>query len=325
MAPFRRAALFAGSAQAGANPSETAMERDYAGLKAEIAKTMETASAERLRTLSEALVWSQAASVVTLSLLSIVLFALAWFMRENLIGPLEALRRSVAGAARGNIALPIWGVERKDEIGAVARAAEMMRQAAVAAAKPADPQPLSRMVERLNRGIVRLEAELAQMATIAGHARMRIEDAGLRAAKASHAAAQAANLAYEGAARMTQRSQTGLRDANVYTKAVLTSVAETLERLAHAAATLDRNIASATQMTPPQTPAESAQDETRTYEAADVLDDLVENLEALEYFVQSRKDLGGEEAASLNAALIGAIDRLNAVAGHVRPGHLAAN
>ena len=133
-APFRRAALFAAGTTgvaAGLVPSAQ-LESDYSALTEAIAGAAEGVNIARIADLTQALVWAQATSVGTLSLLSIVLFALAWFLRERLMAPLEALRHSVTAAAGGAISDPLWGVGRKDEIGAIARAAERLRRTAAA-------------------------------------------------------------------------------------------------------------------------------------------------------------------------------------------------
>ena len=106
-APFRRTALFSASGNTPAGlPPLTALERDYAQLKSEIAKASDANAATRGNSLFAALLWSQATSVALLTLLSATLFALAWFLRDRMVDPLENLRRSVAGAARGNLTLP---------------------------------------------------------------------------------------------------------------------------------------------------------------------------------------------------------------------------
>jgi HAMP domain-containing protein len=209
-APFRRAALFAaGTAGAsdGLVPSAQ-LERDYALLRDRIAAAAEDANIERIEGLAQALVWVQATSVGALSLVSIVLFALAWFLRERLIAPLEALRRSVMAAAGGAVSDPLWGLERKDEMGAIARAADRLRQTAAAShASRVLPRLHMELIERLAKGAARLESSLAKAAMATNHARLRIEHAGLRAAKAGHAALEATELARGGLARAAERSE----------------------------------------------------------------------------------------------------------------------
>src|SRR6185312_5055194 len=88
-APFRRTALFA------AAPAETTrglaplaeLEGDYSTLRSQIEADTAAANSARLNDLAQALVWAQATSIGALSLLSTVLLALAWFLRERLIGP----------------------------------------------------------------------------------------------------------------------------------------------------------------------------------------------------------------------------------------------
>ena len=98
-APFRRTALFSASGNTPAGlPPLTALERDYAQLKSEIAKASDANAATRGNSLFAALLWSQATSVALLTLLSATLFALAWFLRDRMVDPLENLRRKIGRA-----------------------------------------------------------------------------------------------------------------------------------------------------------------------------------------------------------------------------------
>jgi hypothetical protein len=52
-------------------------------------------------------------------------------------------------------------------------------------------------------------------------------------------------------------------------------------------------------------------------DAGAVLNGLVSGLTSLEHFAESRKSIAGDQAVALTAALVEAIDRLNAVADRV--------
>jgi hypothetical protein len=111
--------------------------------------------------------------MAALALLTAGLFALAWFLRERVLMPLDGLQRSQA---------PAGGTE------------------------DSALQGLKQLIERLSKDAVRLEADLALLSTATIHARMSIEESSVRAAKASFAAIEAAGIVRDGAERMTLRA-----------------------------------------------------------------------------------------------------------------------
>jgi hypothetical protein len=311
-APFRRAALFAAGATDGLTglASSAELESNYSALKDGIAAAAEDANVERINDLAQALVWVQATSVVALSLLSMVLFALAWFLRERLIAPLETLRRSIAAAAGGATSEPLWGVARSDEVGAIARAADKLRQAAAAShAARVLPRLHMELIERLAKGAARLESDLTKTATATNHARLRIEHAGLRAAKAGHAAMEAAELARGGLARAAARGQESNDAAPRQPRAVIDTLVATVARLSETAERLERQTTAehARSSQGIQTPAEDG-------DAAGVLETLAGGLAALENFARQRPALASDQLVALTAALLQAIERLSVVA-----------
>lgn len=310
-APFRRAALFA-AGKVGAPDglvSGAQLERDYAILQDGIATAAEDANTERTEGLAQALVWVQATSVGALSLLSIVLFALAWFLRERLIAPLEALRHSVTAAAGGAVCDPLWGLERKDEIGAIVRATDRLRQTAAAShAARVLPRLHMELIERLAKGAARLESDLAKAAMATNHARLRIEHAGLRAAKAGHAALEATELARGGLTRAAERNEAKMDSGARQSRAVIDTLVAAVARLSDAATRLER-----------QTAAEHANSEgthspLEEQDAAGVMETLAGGLAALENFARQRPALASDQLVALTAALLKATERLNAVA-----------
>lgn len=311
-APFRRAALFAAGTASGADglvPSAQ-LESDYSALKDRIAAAAEDANIERIDGLAEALVWAQGTSVGALSLLAMVLFALAWFLRERLIAPLEALRHSVKAAAGGAISDPLWGLERTDEIGAIARAADKLRQAAAASYTARIlPRLHMELIERLAKGAARLESDLAKTATATNHARLRIEHAGLRAAKAGHTALEAAELARSGLARAAERGEGKMDAATRQPRAVIDTLVAAVARLSDAATRLERRATHEHAKLP-----EAAHTPPEDGDAAAVLETLAGGLAALENFARQRPALASDQLVALTAALLQAIERLNAVA-----------
>jgi HAMP domain-containing protein len=309
-APFRRAALFA--AGTAGEPDglvmSTQLESYYSALKSGIAAAAEDANTERIEGLAQALVWVQATSIGALSLLSMVLFALAWFLRERLIAPLEALRHSVKAAAGGAISNPLWGLDRNDEIGAIARAADKLRQAAAAShAASVLPRLHMELIERLAKGAARLESDLAKTATATNHARLRIEHAGLRAAKAGHAALEAAELARGGLVRAAERGEGKVESAPRQSRGVIDMLVAAVSRLSDAATRLERQTAIENAKSPEVLHAPPEDD------AAGVLETLAGGLAALENFARQRPALASDQLIALTAALLQAIERLNAV------------
>ena len=238
-----------------------------------------------LNQLVDILVWGQAGAIAALSLLTAVLFGFAWYLRARVLAPLEALRRSLAAAASGALARPVSGVERGDEIGAAARAADQLREAVTGGAEDQGLHGLKPLIERLVKDAGRLEADLARLSSTTTQARIAIEDASIRAAKASHAAIEAAGIVRDGAERM-----------------LTATIAHRPYISTHAAAS-----------EPVELAGRFAADE----EAASVLTSLAGDLEALERFAHDRKTIASESAAALTVALVEAIDRLNGVADRI--------
>jgi hypothetical protein len=307
-----------------------------------------TNPAERLERLSQALIWSQAAGIGSLSLLSFVLLALAWYVRERVIAPLEKLKRSLTIPATGLDAGPIWGLDRRDEIGAVARAAENLRVSVTTPSRVGFGTP-GETAERLTRSAERLEQHAADLPEVAIRMRERVEESSLRAAKASHMAAEAAGLARDAANRLGNASEIDSRRAADALIAAEQRLAETIARfetrlnaadqrssnevLASSAFTLfgDNDLASE-EVFPNLPGARDFGEPSRvsviraiaatghgnsTADSALVLEDLVGNLDALERYANERKTIAEDEAVAFMAALIEAIDRLNSVADRV--------
>lgn len=266
------------------------------------------ATDDRLTNLAQTLIWTQASSVGLLWLLSVGLFALAWFLRERLIGPLETLRHSVATAAEGSTSEPLWGISRKDEIGAIARAADKLRQAADGQIVQTLHRRHLEVMERLTSGALRLEADLSRISAAAGHARLRIEHAGLRAAKASHAAIEAAELARAGAARITEQTQDRLESSRRQSRTALDTLVATVARLSDAAARLE-GISGETAAASHPLRAEPGD-----IDAIAVLGTLADGLEALESFVRHRPALAHDQLLRVTSALLHAVERLTQVA-----------
>jgi hypothetical protein len=137
------------------------------------------------------------------------------------------------------------------------------------------------------------------------HARLRIEHAGLRAAKAGHAALEATEIARSGLARSAELGEAVPRQS----RAVIDTLVAAVARLSDAATRLERQTAVEHAKSPEgnHTPLEEG-------DAAGVMETLAGGLAALENFARQRPALASDQLVALTAALVQAIERLNAVA-----------
>ena len=109
-------------------PSATQLETTYLTLATSLDRLRDAARGSQLRSLGGLLDRAQMLIGVTLAALVAGLFAVAWVMRMGVIQPLNILERSLSAAAQGVVAQKIWGTDRRDEIGELARAGEAMRR-----------------------------------------------------------------------------------------------------------------------------------------------------------------------------------------------------
>ena len=262
-----------------------------------------------------AFIWVEAISVAALLMLGGALLVLAWSIRQDILGPMENLRRCMNGAAAGDRSVPLWGIERKDEIGTLARAAERLRQAA---ASGADDR-FGEVTARLKQGADRLEIDLARMAVATHEAQIRVEASSERAARASQAATEAASLAKEGAARIVKKAQDAIEATALQNRAAIDDLSNAIAQLAGVASRLDRPDLGGYESVPPaRSSAQPIPITSRVDAASDaVLEDLIGDLDALERFASERKSIASDQALAFTAAVVEAIDRLNVVAERV--------
>ena len=109
-------------------PSAAQLETAYLTLAAAFERVREAERDGQLRNLGGLLDRAQILIGATLAALVAGLLAVAWVMRFGVIQPLNILERSLSAAAQGFVARRIWGTDRRDEIGELARAGEAMRQ-----------------------------------------------------------------------------------------------------------------------------------------------------------------------------------------------------
>ncbi len=109
-------------------PSAGQLETAYLTLATSFERLRETGRSSQLRGLGGLLDSALILIVITLAALVAGLLIVAWVMRFGVIQPLNTLERSLSAAAKGFVAHRIWGTDRRDEIGELARAGEAMRR-----------------------------------------------------------------------------------------------------------------------------------------------------------------------------------------------------
>jgi HAMP domain-containing protein len=253
VAPFDRAAR---DRLAGIpSPDPALLERAYSALKLRIASAIDSARYRRIETLGHAFATAQTIAVLALAALSLTLFGLAWFIRSRLLEPLRELRRSAEKAADGGLFRHLWGIERNDEIGALARAANRLRrQLAFEADETASPSGEIRAVlenrsyhpaltasasTEVVAAAGRIESDLAAIVAAVGEAKERIEAASRDAALASRTAVEAANLAREGTTQLTVSAERAIAAAGNDAQSLLAALTASVARLNQTAARLD--------------------------------------------------------------------------------------
>ena len=109
-------------------PNPAQLETMYLTLSTSLARLDDLDRGERVSALGAALDRAQTIIIVALAALVGTLIAVAWAMRSRVIHPLSLLERSLASAVSGSAAQRVWGTDRPDEIGELARAGEAMRR-----------------------------------------------------------------------------------------------------------------------------------------------------------------------------------------------------
>ena len=309
-APFRRASLFAsGTGTASELTSAERLERDYAALKQVIVTAGDEANFAKADDLASALAWAEAISVVALIAMGMLLLSIAWFLRERMLAPLARLRRAIQAAAQGARGEALWGVDRGDEIGALARAADKLRERAEHGLADVVPRAHLQLLERLAKGASKLESDLASSAAASAQAQDRIEAASLRAAKASEAAIEAARLARQGASRLAQHSEDLSRSMRRQSRNAIDALVGAVDQLSRASSRCEAE----TQLEAGHDYSQSLSELGDSATAA-VLDNLAGGLDAVERFARERRTMGDDQLLVLTAALLQAMERLNGVA-----------
>jgi HAMP domain-containing protein len=308
------------AAQTGA-PSEAALERAYDTLARQTNAAEDAARRSEMAALERALAAAQSVSVSVLIAVSCALFFFAWLIRKRLTLPLQTLRISAERIANGGIAAHLWGLEREDEIGALARSVERLRLKETAAPEakpgfdPASSQAFLRLIDHMTRSAAQLDARLATLSGEAAHTRDQMQAASLEAARAAKTAAQSAALAQEAVSRKLAKLQSAEANPNPAASGEAErALRDATARLAEAASRVERGGHLPQWTALPN--AAKPQGKTKPSERV-TLDGLLAELEALEAATRTRERFDGGDGGKLSAELADAIGRLNDVAAQV--------
>lgn len=206
-------------------PAVAEMESAYATLRMETARLRQTAGAARLDALGIILTWSQWVIGAAVALLALGFIAMAAFLSARVTGPLRQLYVSVASAGQGNFQAPVWGTDRTDEIGSIARAADKLRTAV---------QDTSQIAALAKSGPLRVKLE-GPSAVLFEHMTAALQAATGDLAAAAQAAARSGHAAQDGLQSASQRFAAAAAELAGFTAGARSEVREAADALRSAA------------------------------------------------------------------------------------------
>lgn len=109
-------------------PQPPQLEASYLALRTALDRLQDTEQGRQLGGAASALNSSQVLIIAALGALVIGLLVAAALLHLGIIQPLKSLERSLTSVGEGAVAQKVWGTERADEFGAVARAGETLRR-----------------------------------------------------------------------------------------------------------------------------------------------------------------------------------------------------
>lgn len=109
-------------------PAVPQLEATYLTLRSGLDRLRAQTSSYQMGSIAWALTWSQMLIICAFAAIICGLVAAASLLQIGITQPLKSLAQSLKGAAEGRLASPIWGTERADEIGEMARASEQLRK-----------------------------------------------------------------------------------------------------------------------------------------------------------------------------------------------------
>lgn len=108
-------------------PQPPQLEASYLALRTALDRLAVADQDRQLGGVASALNWSQGLLIAALFVLVVGLLIVAGLLQLGIIQPLKSLERSLASVGDGEVTHKVWGTERADEFGAIARAGEKLR------------------------------------------------------------------------------------------------------------------------------------------------------------------------------------------------------
>jgi archaellum component FlaC len=108
-------------------PQPPQLEASYLALRTALDRLAVADQDRQLGGVASALNWSQGLLIAALFVLVVGLLIVAGLLQLGIIQPLKSLERSLASVGDGAVTQKVWGTERADEFGAIARAGERLR------------------------------------------------------------------------------------------------------------------------------------------------------------------------------------------------------
>lgn len=109
-------------------PQTPQLEATYLSLRSALDRLRQANIEHRLGGAASVLNWSQVLVIAVVVLVVLGLLIVAGLLQLGIIQPLKALEHSLGSVGDGAVGQKIWGTERKDEFGALARAGEKVRR-----------------------------------------------------------------------------------------------------------------------------------------------------------------------------------------------------
>ena len=124
-----------------AMPQVPQLEATYLTLRTGLERLRTQTSAYQMGSIAWALTWSQMLVICAFAALVTGLVAAAGLLQIGITQPIKSLTHSLRAVGDGRIDQPVWGTERDDEIGDMARAGEKLRQTLTDASAPGQEEP----------------------------------------------------------------------------------------------------------------------------------------------------------------------------------------
>jgi hypothetical protein len=104
------------------------LEASYLALRGALDRLTAAELDEQLGGAASVLNWSQIAIIAAVGALVVALLTVAGLLQLGIIQPLKTLERSLTAVGDGVVAQKVWGTDRNDEFGALARAGDKLRR-----------------------------------------------------------------------------------------------------------------------------------------------------------------------------------------------------